>query len=132
MKRILVVDDDPSTLDVIILLFEMEGFEVLGLKDCLDLYNSISNFMPKIILLDVVMGSVDGRDICREIKLSVHRNIPVLQMSVVNKFYKDPKKPLYADDYIEKPFDLDVMVSKVHTLMHNAQVNDITINTDQG
>ncbi|RZK14939.1 MAG: hypothetical protein EOO86_17685 [Pedobacter sp.] len=96
MKRILVVDDDPSTLDVIILLFEMEGFEVLGLMDCVDLYNSISN---------------------------QHRHIPVLQMSVVNKFYNDPKKPLHADDYIEKPFDLDVMVSKVRSLMNNVQIN---------
>ncbi|RZK33437.1 MAG: response regulator [Pedobacter sp.] len=123
MKRILVVDDDPSTLDVIILLFEMEGYEVLGLKNCLDLYHSISNFAPNIILLDVIMGSVDGRDICKELKLSQHRNIPVLQMSVVNKFYKDPQKPLHADDYIEKPFDLDVMVSKVQSLMNNAQIN---------
>lgn len=123
MKRILVVDDDPSTLDVIILLFEMEGFEVLGLMDCVDLYNSISNFTPSIILLDVVMGSIDGRDICKELKLSQHRHIPVLQMSVVNKFYNDPKKPLHADDYIEKPFDLDVMVSKVRSLMNNVQIN---------
>lgn len=119
----MVVDDDPSTLDVIMLLFEMEGFEVLGLKDCLALYDSINNFMPNIILLDVVMGSVDGRDICKELKLSPHRNIPILQMSVVNKFYKDPQKPLHAEDYIEKPFDLDVMISKVERLINTTKLS---------
>ena len=121
MQRIMVVDDDPSTLDVIMLLFEMEGFEVLGLMNCLDVYDSLTNFMPSIILLDVVMGSVDGRDICKELKSSPYKDIPVLLMSVVNEFYNDPRKPLFADDFIEKPFDLDVMVNKVHSLINKAK-----------
>ncbi len=113
----MVVDDDPSTLDVITLLFEMEGYEVLGLKNCMQLYEAISRFSPSIILMDVIMGSIDGRDICKELKNSPHRNIPVLLMSVVNGFYKDAEKPLFSDDFIEKPFDVEVMLTKVYALI---------------
>lgn len=117
MKRIMVVDDDSSTLDVITLLFEMEGYEVLGLRNCMQLDQAITRFSPGIILMDVIMGLIDGRDICKELKNSRHRNIPVLLMSVVNGFYKDAEKPLFSDDFIEKPFDVEVMLIKVQALI---------------
>lgn len=117
MNRILVIDDDPATLDVIKLLFEMEGFIVLGLCDCSSLEHSITTFLPSIILMDVIMGMEDGRDICKYLKSSIHQHIPLVLMSVVNGFYSDVKKPLYSDDYIEKPFDLETMLSKVNHLI---------------
>ncbi|MFC4209729.1 response regulator transcription factor [Pedobacter lithocola] len=121
MNRILVVDDDLPTLEVIKLLFEMEGFNVMGLDNCSKLGYSIQTFIPNLILMDVIMGGIDGRDICKELKSSVHNDIPIVLMSVVNGFYKDEKKPLYSDDYIEKPFELDIMLSKIKILIkHNS------------
>lgn len=117
MKRIIVIDDDPATLDVIKLLFEIEGFCVLGLVDFKTLYQTIDEFEPTIILMDVIMGMVDGRDICKDFKLSAYKHIPVILMSVVDGFHEDTRKPLYSEDFIEKPFPLDVMLDKVDKLI---------------
>jgi len=117
MKRILLIDDDPATLDVIKILFEMEGFEVLGLADTAELYPSILSFKPSVILMDVLIGAIDGRDICAELKASTYKHIPLMLMSVVSKFTEDPSHPMFCDDYIHKPFELDVMLSKVRKLI---------------
>ncbi|UKT64457.1 response regulator transcription factor [Pedobacter mucosus] len=116
MERILVVDDDTATLEVIILLLEIEGYEVLGVANCSNIINVIDNFKPKAIIMDVIMGSVDGRDLCAELKNS-YTHIPIMLMSVVNNFHIDVKHPMLADDYIDKPFELTDMVSKIAALV---------------
>lgn len=121
MNRILVIDDDGATLDVIKLLFEMENYIVLGLDNCATLGSCLDTFKPSVVLMDVIMGTIDGRDVCKELKTSKHKHIPLMLMSVVSGFHIDPVKPLHSDDYIEKPFDLDVMLSKVERLIHKSK-----------
>ncbi|TCD02153.1 response regulator transcription factor [Pedobacter frigidisoli] len=120
MSKILVLEDDSATLDVIKLLFELEGYQVLGISDHSILFDAIEKYLPSVILMDVIIGQADGRDICQLLKSSVYKDIPVLLMSVVNNFHSDLEHPMIADDYIDKPFDLDVMVSKVKTLIDNS------------
>lgn len=120
MDRILVVDDDTATLEVIILLLEIEGYQVLGIGDCSDIENVIDDFKPKAIIMDVILGSIDGRDLCAELK-KTHSDIPIMLMSVVNDFHKDSKHPMVADDYLDKPFELTVMVEKIANLIDTNQ-----------
>jgi DNA-binding response OmpR family regulator len=117
-RRILVIDDDGPTLEVISLLFQMEGYEVAVLQDCGGLNDLLETFKPHIVLMDVMIGSLDGRDACREFKNSEHRHIPLILMSVIYRFHEDLTKPLFSDDYIEKPFDLEVLLEKVQVLLN--------------
>ncbi|UKT62159.1 response regulator [Pedobacter mucosus] len=116
-NKILVIDDDPGTLEVIKLIFEIEDYIVMGKDNCANIDNLLDSFKPDIVLMDVIMGSVDGRDVCKELKTSRFQNIPVILMSVISAFHNDPLKPLYSDDYIEKPFELEDMISKVKHLL---------------
>lgn len=129
MNKILVIDDDHPTLDAIKLLFEMENYDVIGRDNCLDLNDLLRSFKPDIILIDIIMGSVDGRDVCRELKESEYKYIPVILMSVIYGFDKDLSKPLSSDDFIDKPFDLELMLSKVHALVNSSQTTVIDIAT---
>ena len=119
MGKILVVDDDAATLEVIEIVFAQEGYDVLALSHCNDIEDVLKSFCPDIILMDVILGMVDGRDICRQLKSSSNRHIPLVLMSVVNGFYEDPAKPLFSDDFIEKPFNIDELTHKVKVLLPN-------------
>ncbi|UKT62991.1 response regulator transcription factor [Pedobacter mucosus] len=120
MSKILVIDDDPATLDVLMLMFKIEGYHIFGRNSCLNIIEDIETVKPDLILLDVIMGSIDGRDVCRELKQSKHKHVPIILMSVINNFYADINKPMFSDDYIEKPYDLDVMLNKVNVLITKA------------
>ncbi|UKT66029.1 response regulator transcription factor [Pedobacter mucosus] len=125
MNKILVIDDDPPTLDAIKLLFEMENYDVIALDSCTDLLKVLAAFEPDIILMDVILGTVDGRTVCKELKSLYNIHIPVILMSVVSSFQENTFIPLCSDDFINKPFDLELMLSKVEYLLNRSRMTII-------
>lgn len=117
LNKILIFDDDHATLDVIKIVFLEDGYDVLGLSHCNDIYGILKYFKPDIILMDVLLGVIDGRDICKELKSSPYKHIPVVLMSVVTGFYADLKKPLFSEDFIEKPFNIVDLTNKIKKLL---------------
>lgn len=111
-KKILVVDDDESIVEVIQLLLESEGYQVESSLsgDC------IPNFpggTPDLILLDVLISGKDGREICKRLKSDPETDhIPVIMLSA----HADADRLMHgsgADDFIEKPFDIDDFIAVV-------------------
>ncbi|MEJ7694202.1 response regulator [Daejeonella sp.] len=115
MKRVLVVDDNEDILNVISIVLDMEGFEVKCCDSGRGIADTISAFAPDVILLDIMLGDLDGRDVCRALKSDPKSgHIPVIMISAShNLFDRDDKLDL-ADDFIAKPFDIDDLASKVH------------------
>jgi len=124
-KKILVVDDDESIVEVIQLLLESEGYQVESSLngDC------IPNFpggTPDLILLDVLLSGKDGREICKRLKSDPETaHIPVIMLSAhidANRLMRDSG----ADDFIEKPFDIDdfiaVVAKHAHRYTSNAEI----------
>lgn len=64
MKRIIVVDDDEEVLDTIELVLEIGGYEVEPLSDAEGIHETVNSFNPDLIILDIVLGKIDGRTIC--------------------------------------------------------------------
>lgn len=109
---ILIADDDTGILDVITLILEDEGYTVIAMADGMEVRN-ISGQLPDLILLDIWMSGMDGRDICLYLKSRKETShIPIVMVSA-NKDAKNIASQVKANDFIEKPFDLDLLLAMV-------------------
>ncbi|HEX4204546.1 MAG TPA: response regulator [Ktedonobacteraceae bacterium] len=119
-KKILVVDDDESITEVIQITLEGEGYQVeTSLDGC-----GIPGFprgVPDLILLDVLLLGKDGREICKQLKQNASTAaIPVIMLSA----HSDADKLAgigSADDFLEKPFDVDVLIDTVAKHLRNSE-----------
>jgi DNA-binding response OmpR family regulator len=104
MTKILVIDDDLDILRVVWLLLSGKGFNVKSISDAKQVHATVESFQPDIILLDIQLGGVDGRDICREIKANeATKQIPVILFSGGDSI-RESVIEAGADGYIQKPF----------------------------
>lgn len=114
MKKILVVDDNEEILEVIELILRLEGYQVSGLMDASYFNQRISEFKPDLILLDVMLGALDGRDLCNLVKadqLTLH--IPVIMISASHNLSEIQGIICHPNDFIAKPFDISNLINKV-------------------
>lgn len=113
MSRILVVDDDQDILNVVKIVLSMHNFTVEVICRGEDISRSIESFSPDLILLDVALGSVDGRDICKELKRSANTShIPVILFSAHSDLANNLNECM-ANDFVAKPFDTSFLVDKI-------------------
>lgn len=114
MSRILAVDDDKDILEVIQFILEDSGYVVDTLSDGLRLQDAIRKHTPDLILLDIMLGNVDGRDLCRNVKTTTETNtIPVIMISASHNISDVLRQDCAPDDFIAKPFDMNVLLNKV-------------------
>ena len=114
MKTILVVDDDEGIVEVVQIVLEGEGYTVKTSMNGSIFHNfDAAGHAPDLILLDVLLSGEDGRAICHRLKSSEKtKHIPVIMLSAhsdVNKLASTTG----ADDFLEKPFDVDVLIEMV-------------------
>ena len=104
-KRILVVDDSPAILDVMVVTLEAEGYEVSTSLTGACLRQMGLN-PPDLILLDVLLSGEDGGEICQGLKRDEHtRHIPVILISAHNGL-RVTAEECSADGFLVKPFHL--------------------------
>ncbi|MEE1883809.1 response regulator [Pedobacter flavus] len=129
MNRILIIDDDKDVLDTLSLILEIGGYDILGLLEVDSLNENIKTFKPDLIVLDVVLGNIDGRSICNQLKQNpVTKSIPILMMSGLLEMKKVNENTIGPDDFISKPFEMENFVSKVTKLIAQKKSKDYTIN----
>lgn len=119
-KHLLVVDDDPSTRNVLKRLFEKEGYEVYLAQDATELVKLLESQSIELILLDINLPWVDGFELCKLLKEHDDlKNVPVVFISG-RKSELDKKLAfqLGAHDYITKPFNIEEITETVRTIMH--------------
>ena len=129
MKKILVVDDDDDVLETIQLILEIGGYDVEPLNDAELVFERIHEFEPDLILLDVVLGKIDGRVICSQIKCHVDTNrIPILMMSGLYDLKEVQNMECAPDDFMSKPFKMDVLLEKIEKLLNKKTIPRYDIN----
>ena len=119
MKHILVVDDDEGILEVVQIVLEGEGYKVETSQNG-DKLQDLEKNKTDLILLDVLLSGRDGREICKALKRDIFtRNIPVVMLSA----HSDASKVADgsgADGFLEKPFDVDVLIETVKKYLESA------------
>jgi len=115
MKKILIIEDDLDTLDVLQVYFLDLGYEVVTYDDKHSIKGVIIN-RPDIAILDNKLQNGFGHDLCREIKSNpLTSHIPVILISGYHDL-KQLAENSGADAFIAKPFDLDVLADRVGQL----------------
>jgi len=118
MNRILVVEDDPDILEVVQLILEENKYKVFPLMNGRPVFRIIDEFKPDLILMDIKLDGMDGRAIFREIRgRAKTAHLPVILTS--GGFSEDyiMREQLLADDFLEKPFEMSVMLKKIKALL---------------
>lgn len=115
-KRILAIDDNPAILDVINEILSYEGYEVVTISDGRSVFEVVARVHPDLILLDVMLDNLDGREICRALKKDrSSSNIPIIMISATHDLRSLLHQPGAPDDFIAKPFDIYYLISKVNS-----------------
>ena len=129
MKKILVVDDDDDVLETIQLILEIGGYDVEPLSDAQLVFDRISDFKPDLVLLDVVLGKIDGRVICSQIKNhNETKSIPILMMSGLYDLKEIQSMECAPDDFMQKPFKMDVLLEKIEKLITKKKEKNYDVN----
>ncbi|HEY0175496.1 MAG TPA: response regulator [Pedobacter sp.] len=118
MNRILVVEDDPDLLEVVQLILEENNYKVFPLMTGRPIFRIIDEFKPDLVLMDIKLDGMDGRAIFKEIRSREQTShLPVILTS--GGFSEDyiMREHLFADDYLEKPFEMSVLLKKIETLL---------------
>ncbi|MES9965176.1 MAG: HD domain-containing phosphohydrolase [Candidatus Sedimenticola sp. 20ELBAFRAG] len=125
MKTILVIDDDPSAIDILNSFLEQD-YKVVAAKDGeRGLSRADSENPPDLILLDILMPGLDGYAVCRKLKENPSTaHIPVIFISVLDADYDEAKGlELGAVDYITKPFSPAIIHARVKTHLALSEAN---------
>ncbi|HJT72571.1 MAG TPA: response regulator, partial [Chitinophaga sp.] len=102
MFKILLLDDDNSILEVVSLVLTRKKLEVIAINDPSLLNNLLEQHHPDLLLMDIALGTYDGRNICREIKDSPAAEMPVILFSA-QSFTDESICECKADAVIKKP-----------------------------
>jgi DNA-binding response OmpR family regulator len=117
--KVIIVEDDRETREMLALALSMEGFEVAEAANGLKLISSLHLHRPDLILLDVNMSWIDGFELCRSVHRNEEfRNIPVVFVSARSS-PADIQRGFEAGAaaYFTKPVDLGVLTAKARELV---------------
>jgi DNA-binding response OmpR family regulator len=115
-RKILIVDDDRKTVDLLRLYLEKDGYQVLAAHDGRQALELTRQRRPNLIVLDLMLPSVDGLDVCRILRAET--DTPIIMLTA--RTTEDDKLlglDLGADDYITKPFSPREVVARVRVVL---------------
>lgn len=123
-KKVLVVDDEPDTLELVKLVLESGGFEAILANNGKEALAQIATVRPDLVLLDIMMPDMDGWDVFRKMK----ERDPDIPIAILTAKAQNIDKllglhVLKADDYITKPFGKNELISKVKKLTESTEKN---------
>lgn len=116
MVDLLLVEDNLELADLICTFLKKDGFSIINVDSGEKAVEFFEDNVAKIVLLDIMLPGIDGFTVCSSIR--ENHNTPIIIMSAkVDKEDKINGFALGADDYIEKPVDVDILSAKISALM---------------
>lgn len=118
-KRILIIDDDISLLQVVGVLFKREGAEIATAHDGFDGITKLFTYHPDLIILDVMMPGVDGFDVCRKIRQV--SDTPLIMLTALNHETEMLLGlEVGADDFLSKPFNANILLARAKAVLRRS------------
>jgi CheY-like chemotaxis protein len=115
MNTILLIEDEAQQREVLQMMFEAEGFEVVGAESAERALEYLQSAVPQLVVTDVKLGGVDGISMFERLRQEERfRNVPFIFITG----YNDPVaiervKSFGAAEYLTKPYDLDALLDRV-------------------
>ncbi len=119
-QRVLVVDDESSIVELVAYNLRREGFEVITENDGQQGLKRALSDKPDLVVLDVMLPSLSGLDVCRSIRHE--SDIPVIMLTArKDELDRILGLELGADDYVTKPFSPRELVARVKAILRRAK-----------
>ena len=117
-KKILVVDDEPDVLKMVIFRLKKLDCEIHVAVDGREAWEKAQQIKPDLILLDLRLPFMDGTEVCRRVKADAGlKHIPVILLSASADALAERATPCNADTYLLKPFDTDELLNTVNKFL---------------
>ena len=123
-NRILVVDDEPSIVEVVSMALRFQGFEVETASNGRDAIAAVSRFRPHLMVLDVMLGDIEGFEVAA--RLGAQRaGVPIIFLTARDST-EDKVRGLSGggDDYMTKPFSLEELVARIRTILRRSGLRE--------
>ncbi|MGB2600261.1 MAG: response regulator [Candidatus Omnitrophota bacterium] len=118
-KRILVVDDEPLVVKLLATRLEASNYEVISAYDGREGLEKARDEKPDLVIVDLRLPGINGYEICSQLKNDdAFAGIPVIVITgSTDKKDRELAEDASADAYIIKPFDREVLLSKIEELL---------------
>jgi DNA-binding response OmpR family regulator len=117
--RILVVDDEPPIVDVLVYNLERANYDVLVARDGLEAIALARRERPDLIVLDLMLPELDGLEVCRALRREC--DVPIIMLTARDsEVDRVVGLELGADDYVAKPFSVRELVARVRSVLRRA------------
>jgi DNA-binding response OmpR family regulator len=121
MEKVLVIEDDRAIRKALTQLFEGEGYSVEAVEDGAAGLARFHASSPSLIILDLALPKMSGRDLCREIR----KESPSIRIIILSAASEEVDKVLLlelgADDYVTKPFSPRELLARVHAVLRRSE-----------
>jgi len=121
-ELILLVDDEPSIIQLVRMYFERDGFRVQEIGDGEAALEAVAKHHPALIVLDVMLPKLDGFEVCRKLRASGDQT-PIIMLTARDEdIDKIIGLELGADDYLTKPFNPRELIARVKAILRRSDV----------
>lgn len=126
---ILLADDDPTIADSLAPFLERAGFHVLVVSDGVNALEKAQAHRPELIILDVLMPRMDGRETLRRLRKANIWTPTILLTQVGEASERALALEEGADDYLNKPFDPHELLARIRAVLRRARPGERSLST---
>ncbi len=121
--KLLIIDNDKSTCELVRGFFKNEGYEIIEAYDGIEGLNAFKSYDPDVVLLDSVLPKKDGNEVCRQIRAISTK--PIIMISAkADEFDKVLGLELGADDYLVKPLGMKELHARIKAILRRCGSTD--------
>ena len=120
-ELILLVDDEPSIIELARLYLEREGFRIQSVNDGEAALEKVAREQPALVVLDVMLPKLDGFEVCRRLRASNSATAILMLTARDEDIDKILGLELGADDYLTKPFNPRELVARVKAILRRGE-----------
>lgn len=126
MSLIYIVEDDKNILEIESFALKNSGYDIRGFSLAKDFYYAMEDFLPDLILLDIMLPDEDGLNILLKLRNNpTTRKLPIILVTAkTSEIDKVKGLDFGADDYMTKPFGVMELISRVKALLRRSQNSD--------
>lgn len=115
-RKVLLVDDDPEIVELLNRALDDDGrFEVKIAANGFDAGMMVKEYRPDLIVLDVMLPDINGKEVCHRVRADP--NLEEVRIICISGMVEDDKiaelKLAGADDFVHKPFDVDMLIERM-------------------
>lgn len=125
--KVALIDDEKDLVSMIKNFLELRNFTVISAHDGHSGLDLVKKERPDLIILDIIMPDMDGRDLLVELKKDESlKDIPVIMLTAKGEqFERDYGLELGAYEYIAKPYDADILLRQINNILEKRKRENI-------